>query len=161
MLIGLVLIGGAVRATPAAGGNDVTARVGHITVTVTGLRRGPSDVLTSRLQVTTDAAASDQLDAALAGGDTAVDVYHQRVSVGEIPDLASCDGETPPAGVVNHWLHYGPLLVPGRSSGPAPPASATLTIPRGESVSLVRKVTITLYFALAGRLTLRLPVDRA
>ncbi len=68
----------------------------------------------------TSSPASDQLDAALAAGATAVGVFHRQVSVGEIPDLASCDGDTPPPRVVDQWLHYGPLLVPGRASGPGP-----------------------------------------
>jgi hypothetical protein len=116
--------------------------------------------LTSQLQVTTRAVASDQLDVALAANDTAVGVYHQRVSVGEIPDLASCDSQVPPPSVVDHWLHYGPLLVPGRSSGPASPASAVLTLAAGGAVSVGSTVAVTLYFSHAGKLILDLPVDR-
>jgi hypothetical protein len=36
---------------------------------------------------------------------------------------------------VNQWLHYGPLLVPGRSGGPFPPADAILTVQPAVSVS--------------------------
>lgn len=152
-----------------SGGNPVhrgvgTSRVvGHvsgITVAATGLHPGGSDALTSNLRVTTSGRASDQLDAALAAGGTAVGVYHQRVSVGEIPDLASCDGEVPSPKVVDHWLHYGPLLVPGRTSGTAAPATATLTVPRAGLVA-ERGLAVTLYFAHAGPLTLDLPVARA
>ena len=102
---------------------------------------------------------SDELDAALAAGGEPVAVFHQRISVGEIPDLASCDGETPPGRVVDQWLHYGPLLVPGRAGGPVPPAIAALTVPRAGAVVAGAKVAITLYFARAGQLTLDLPVD--
>jgi hypothetical protein len=147
MLIGLVPVSGAARATPAAGSDDVKASVGAITVSATSLRPGRSGMLTSQLQMTTDAAESDQLDAVL-------------VNVGEISDLASCDGDTPPPSVVDHWLHYGPLLVPGLANGPAPPATATLTIPTVGPVSFGGNVTVTLYFAHAGQLDLRLPVDQ-
>ena len=40
--------------------------------------------------------------------------YRRRVNVGELPDLAGCGAETR---MVDRWLHYGPLLVPGRSGG--------------------------------------------
>jgi hypothetical protein len=60
---------------------------------------------------------------------------------------------------VDHWLHYGPLLVPGRSGGPVPPADATLAVPPGASRPAGAPMTITLYFAQAGSVTLRLPVS--
>jgi len=95
----------------------------------------------------------------MAAGGSAVSLYHERVNVGEIPDLTGCGGDPAPAGVVDHWLHYGPLLVPGRSGAPAPPAYTTLTVepviePPG------RMLAITLYFAHAGAVTLRFPVER-
>jgi hypothetical protein len=62
---------------------------------------------------------------------------------------------------VDHWLHYGPLLIPGRSGGPAPPAEATLTVPSDASRPAGATLTITVYFARAGSVTLRLPVSRA
>ena len=96
----------------------------------------------------------------MAGGDTAAGVYHQQVSVGELTDLASCDGDPPPPQVVDQWLHYGPLTVPGRMYGPAPPARATLRVPSA-GIPLGGRLAITLYFARAGRLTLDLPVRRA
>ena len=87
-------------------------------------------------------------------------VYHQRVSVGEIPDLAGC-GDNPPPGVVDHWLHYGPLLFPGRSGVSSPPADATLTVQPAASLPAGSILAITLYFANAGSVTLHLPVDQA
>jgi hypothetical protein len=160
MLAVLALLVGAAHAAPASGASHV-ARVGAITATASNLQPGPSGTLVSNLQVTTDASASDQLDAALAAGNAAVAVYHQQVSVGEIPDLASCDGDRPAVSVVDGWLHYGPLLVPGRSSGPAPAATATLTTSTSGWAPGSGKVAITLYFARAGRLTLDLTVRPA
>jgi hypothetical protein len=90
-----------------------------------------------------------------------VAVHHQQVNVGEISDLTGCGTELPPPGVVSHWLHYGPLLVPGRSGGPAPPADATLTVLPGASWPGSATVAITLYFAQAGPVILRLPVSAA
>ena len=113
------------------------------------------------MQVSTSGQPSDQLDAAIAAGGAAVAVYHQQVSVGEIPDLASCGAELPPPGVVDHWLHYGPLLVPGHAGGPSPPANATLTVPAGAARPAGGSLAITLYFAHAGPVTLHLPVGRA
>jgi hypothetical protein len=115
-------------------------------------------MLTTSLQVATSGQLSDQLDAALAAGGSAVAVYHQRVAVGELTDLASCDGASPPPGLVSQWLHSGPLLVPGRSGGPSPPADATLTVHPVASMSVGQILAITLYFAHAGALTLHLPV---
>lgn len=159
MLAGLVLLGGSAQAHRLSGAGQVVGRVGNVTVTATGLHPGPSGSLTGVLHVTTSGSASDQLDVALAAGGTAVSVYHRQVSVGEIPDLASCDGVVPSPRVVNRWLHYGPLLVPGRAYGIAAPASATLSL-SGASVSVERSLPVTLYFAHAGRLTLDLPVQR-
>jgi len=88
-------------------------------------------------------------------------VYHQRVNVGELPDLSGCGAETPPPGVVDRWLHYGPLLVPGRSGGSSPPATATLTVAPGSSRPPGATLTITLYFAHAGSVLMRLPVSPA
>ena len=83
-------------------------------MSATALRPGPSGTLITSVQVSTSGQPSDQLDAVIAAGGAPVAVYHQRVNVGEIPDLAGCGG-APPPGMVDHWLHYGPLLVPGRS----------------------------------------------
>ena len=63
--------------------------------------------------------------------------------------------------MVNRWLHYGPLLVPGRSGGPAPPAEATLTVPPDPGRPAGAALAITLYFAQAGSVILRLPVGPA
>jgi hypothetical protein len=112
------------------------------------------------MQVSTSGQPSDQLDAAVAAG-SAVAVYHSLVSVGEISDLTGCGSEPPPPGVVSHWLHYGPLLVPGRSGGPAPPADATLTVRPETSRPSGAKVAVTLYFAHAGSVVLELPVSSA
>jgi hypothetical protein len=156
LLAGLILLG-ASGATPQASASAVIGRLGDVAVTATGLRPGPSGAWTSDLRITTSNPASDQLDAALAGGDTAAGVYHQQVSVGELTDLASCDGDSPPPQVVDQWLHYGPLTVPGRMYGPAPPARATLTVPSA-AIPPGDRLAVTLYFARAGRLTLDLPV---
>jgi hypothetical protein len=118
-------------------------------------------MLTTYMQVSTSAQASDQLDAAIASDGAAVAVYHQQVNVGEISDLTGCGTEPPPPGIVDHWLHYGPLLIPGRSGGPAPPAAATLTMPPGPARPADATLVITLYFAHAGSVSLRLPVSRA
>jgi hypothetical protein len=161
-LAGLALLfAGLAGTAPAPGTGDVIARLGSITVSATVLRPGPSGTLTTSVQVTTSGQPSDQLDAAIAAGGAPVAVYHQRVSVGEIPDLASCDGDIPPPGVVNQWLHYGPLLVPGRSGGPSTPADATLTVQSAASLRADATLVITLYFAHAGSVTLRLPVGHS
>lgn len=44
-------------------------------------------------------------------------VYHQLVSAGEIPDLASSGGDMSPPDVLDNWLHYGPLTVLGHYAG--------------------------------------------
>jgi len=156
VLAGLLLVSVAARVTPSTGSDQVVGRLGGITVTATTLHRGPATALTSQVRITTTAPASDQLDAALAAGTTAVAVYHRQVSVGEISELASCDGQTPSAQVVSHWLHYGPLMVPGRSYGRAA-ASATLSLPTS-GVRLRGSLPVTLYFAHTGHLTLDLPI---
>jgi len=83
------------------------------------------------------------------------------VNVGEISDLTGCGTELPPPGIVDHWLHYGPLLIPGRSGGAAPPADATLTVPPAAPRPAGATLTITLYFARAGSVILRLPISHA
>jgi hypothetical protein len=152
-------------ATSAAGTGTVLARVGPITVSAGALQPGPGGTLTTSVQVSTSGLPSDQLDAAITAGGDPVAVYHQRVNVGELPDLAGCGAETPSSAVVDHWLHYGPLLVPGRSGGAAAPAVATLTVPAGSvppgSGRPGMTLAITLYFAHAGSVRLRLPVSRA
>jgi hypothetical protein len=80
--------------------------------------------------------------------------------VGEISDLASCDGDRPSQVTLDEWLHYGPLLVPGRAYGPSPAALGTLTVGPG-GASVARTLAITFYFAHAGQVTLDVPVRRA
>ena len=155
-------LAGAVSAAGAPPGADrVVARAGGITVSATALRPGSSGMLVGRLQVSTSGQPSDQVDAAIAADGGVVAVYHQQVSVGALPDLASCGGDNPPPAVLDRWLHYGPLLVPGRSGGPSPPADATLTVRPQASRPVPRILAITLYFAHAGSVTLDLPVGRA
>lgn len=161
-LAGLALIlAGLTGAAPARASGAVLARVGQITVSATALRPGPGGTLTTSLQVSTGGQPSDQLDAAIAADGAAVAVYHQRVSVGELPDLSGCGAETPSPAVVDHWLHYGPLLIPARSGGASPPAAATLTVPAGAGLRPGTTLAVTLYFARAGSVLLRLPVSRA
>jgi hypothetical protein len=161
-LAGTVLaLAGLAGAAPARGAGDIVARLGPVTVTATALRPGPAGTLTTDMQVSTSGQPSDQLDAAIAADGTAVAVYHRQVSVGEISDLTGCGTELPPPGIVDHWLHYGPLLVPGRSGGQVPPADATLTVAPGASRPAGATLAITLYFANAGSVVLRLPVSRA
>ena len=160
-LAGLVLIlAGLSGATPARASGAVLARVGQVTVSATALHPGPGGTLTASLQVSTGGQSSDQLDAAIDADGAAVAVYHQRVSVGELPDLSGCGAETPSSAVVDRWLHYGPLLIPGRSGGASPPAAATLTVPAGAVRPGGATLAITLYFAQAGSVLLRLPVSR-
>ena len=156
-----LLLAGPAGTAPAAGAGDVTTRLGSITVSAAALHAGPPGTLTTSMQVTTTGQPSDQLDAAIAAGGAPVAVYHQQVSVGEIPDLAGCGGDIPPPGVVDHWLHYGPLLVPGRSGGPSPPAAATLTVQPVTALPAGGILAITLYFAHSGSVTVHLPVDHA
>jgi len=156
----LAWLAGVTGATPARGAGEVSARLGPLTVSATTLHPGPAGTLTASIQVSTSGQPSDQLDAAIAADGAAVAVYHRQVNVGEISDLTGCGTELPPPGIVDHWLHYGPLLVPGRSGGPAPPADATLTVP-GAPRPAGATLAITLYFAQAGPVILRLPVGRA
>jgi hypothetical protein len=161
LLAGLVLVlAGLTGSASAAGTGNVLARLGPITVSASGLRAGPAGTLTTSVQVSTSGPSSDQLDAAIAAGGDPVAVYHQRVNVGELPDLAGCGAETPSSAVVDRWLHYGPLLIPGQSGGPSPPAAAVLTVPAGAGRPGTT-LAITLYFAQAGSVRLRLPVSRA
>jgi len=150
---------GLTGAAPARGAGDVVARLGPLTISAAALRPGPGGTLTTYVQVSTSGQPSDQLDAAITADGDAVAVYHQQVNVGEITDLTGCGTEPPPPGVVSRWLHYGPLLVPGRSGGPAPPAAATLTVPAGPARPAGMTLAITLYFAQAGSVILRLPVS--
>jgi hypothetical protein len=156
-----LLLAGLAGMAPAPGAGDVITRLGSITVSAAALHPGPAGTLTTSVQVTTSGQPSDQLDTAIAAGGAPVAVYHQRVSVGEIPDLAGCGGDTPPPGVVDHWLHYGPLLVPGRSGGPSPPAAATLTVQPVTALPPGGILVITLYFAHSGPVSVHLPVDHA
>jgi hypothetical protein len=157
--VALVLTGLA-GAAPARGSGTVLARLGPITVSATALRPGPAGTLTTSLQVSSGGQPSDQLDAAIAAGGAPVAVYHRQVNVGELPDLSGCGAETPSPGVVDRWLHYGPLLVPGRSGGSSP-ATATLTVAPGSSLPPGATLALTLYFAHAGSVLLHLPVSRA
>jgi hypothetical protein len=162
MLAGTVLVlTGLAGAAPAQGAGDASARLGPLTVSATPLRPGPTGTLTTYMQVSTSGQPSDQLDAAIAADGAAVAVYHRQVNVGEISDLTGCGTELPPPGIVDHWLHYGPLLIPGRSGGPAPPADATLTVPPDAPRPAGATLAITLYFAHAGSVILHLPVSHA
>ena len=161
LLAGLVLVvTGLTGSASAAGTPNVLARVGPITVSAGALRPGPGGTLTTSVQVSTSGQASDQLAAAIAAGGDPVAIYHQRVNVGELPDLAGCGAETPSSAVLDRWLHYGPLLIPGQSGGRSPPAAAVLTVPAGAGRPGTT-LAITLYFAQAGSVRLRLPVSRA
>jgi hypothetical protein len=157
-LTGLALLGLA-GAAPAPG--TVLAQLGPVTISATALAPGTGGTLTANVQVSTNGQLSDQLDAATAADDAPVAVYHQQVNVGELPDLSGCGAETPSSGVVDTWLHYGPLLIPGRSGGPSPAATATLTVQLSSAPPPGTSLAITFYFARAGSVTLRLPVSRA
>ena len=168
-LAGVALVAVLVAAVVAAGllgtarspaaASDVTARLGPITVHATMLRPGASGTLTTDVRVTTSGRTVDQLDAAIADG-VPVAVYHEVISLADVPDdLASCGGAVPPPGVVGQWMHYGPLVVYGTSSGSSPAADATLTVPPDGAARPGGTVTVTLYFARAGALVLRLPVS--
>jgi len=154
---GLALAGPAER--PASGAGDVIARLGPLTVTATALRPGPSGALTASVRLAVSGRRSDQLDAVLAAGGTAA-LYHEQVSLAEVPDLTGCGGGAVPLAVVEHWLRYGPLPVPGQSGGPVPPVNATLTV---QPVTRIAgpALTVTLYFAGGGVLPLSLPVNRS
>ena len=157
-LASLALLGLA-GAAPAPG--TVLAQLGPVTINATALVAGMGGTLTANVQVSTSGQLSDQLDAATAADGAPVAVYHQQVNVGELPDLSGCGAETPSPAVVDTWLHYGPLLIPGRSGGASPPATATLTVQTGSALPPGTSLAITFYFARAGSVTLRLPVSRA
>ena len=159
-LAGLGLLVAGAGAVPATRAPHTVTRLGLITIDATALRPGPAGTLTASVQVSTSGQSSDQLDAAIAGSGSPVGMYHQRVNVGEITGLTGCGGDPAPPGVVSHWLHYGPLLVPGRAGAPAQPAAATLTVQQGASTAR-QAVAITLYFAQAGAVTVDLPVERS
>jgi hypothetical protein len=159
---GLALAGLAGAApVPGAVPGTVFAWLGPITISAGPLAPGPHGMLTADVQVSTDGQPSDELDAATAADGAPVGVYHQQVSFGELPDLTDCGGETASPAVVDTWLHYGPLLIPGRSGGASPPAAATLTIQPGAARPPGATLAITFYFANAGSVTLRLPVSSA
>lgn len=151
----LLLAGSGGRA--ASGTRDVIARLGPLTVSATALRPGPSGTLTASVQLSTSGPRSDQLDAAIAAGGGTVALYHEQVSLAEVPDLTGCGGDAAPLPVIERWLHYGPLLVPGRSGGPAAPVDAILTV-QPVTPAASTTLTVTLYFAGGGVLPLTLPV---
>lgn len=160
-LAGVALVAAGLLGTaraPVAPGH-VTARLGPITVSATALRPGARGTFTTDLRVTTIGRTSDQLDAAIADG-IPVGVYHEVIALTDMPDdLASCGGIVPPSGVVEQWMHYGPLVVYGTSAGSSAAADATLTVPAGSTARPGGTVAVTLYFARAGSLVLRLPVS--
>lgn len=154
-----VMWGGLTAATPVSATTGVVARLGDLTVAASPLRPAADGTLTATLHVSTQASASNHLDAATAADGATVTIRHQQVSVGELPDLAGCGGDPPPPAAVDRWLHEGPLLVPGQASGHARPAEATLTVsPDAVSPAAARKVAVTLYFADGGALVVALPV---
>ena len=159
-LAGLALLGLA-GAAPAPAPDTVLARLGPVTVSATALASDPGGTLTASVQVSTSGQPSDELDAATAADGAPVAIHHQQVNVGELPDLSGCGAETPSPAVVDTWLHYGPLLIPGRSGGASPPATAILTIQPGSALPPGTSLAITFYFANAGSVTMRLPVSRA
>ncbi len=157
-LVALALLG-LTGAAPAS--DTVLARLGPVTLSATELARGPGGTLTASVQISTSGQSSDQLDAATAADGAPVAVYHQQVNVGELPDLSGCGAETASPTAVGTWLHYGPLLIPGRSGGASPPATATLTVQPSMAPPPGTSLAITFYFANAGSVTLRLPVGHA
>jgi hypothetical protein len=138
---------------------EVNARLGPITVTASALRpgspgTGQRGTLTAAMRVSTTGPRPDQLDAAIAADGAPVGVYHQVISLADMPaDVASCGGAVPPGGVVQRWMHYGPLTVPGKSG-----ADAILTVQRAAPPA-DGTLAVTLYFATAGSVVLRLPVS--
>lgn len=161
-LTGLVLVvaglTGMAPAPAAPWNSGAIARLGPITVSATALTPGPSGSLTASVRVSTAGPRPDQLDAAIAAGGTAVAVYHELVGVAQLADLTDCGGDVTPAGVVARWMHYGPLQVPGRAGGQSQQADATLTVQPAAPVRAGGTLPVTLYFAQAGPVVLRLPV---
>jgi hypothetical protein len=155
---GLLLAGPAPPAASVTG--DVVARLGPVTVSTTALHPGPSGTLTASMRFSTSGQRAASLDAAIAADGSTVALYHEQVSLAEVPDLTGCGGDKAPLAVIEHWLHYGPLQVPGASGGPGAPVDATLTVqPVTQTAS--KSLTVTLYFAGGGVLPLTLPVDRS
>jgi hypothetical protein len=155
--LGFLLTGPAGPA--ASGASDVIARLGPLTISATALHRGPSGTLTANVQFSTSGPRSASLDAVTAADGGTVALYHEQVSLAEVPDLTGCGGGAAPLPVVERWLHYGPLQVPGQSAGPAPPVDATLTVRPATPVA-GQTLTVTLYFAGGGVLPVVLPVSR-
>ena len=154
--LGLLLTG---PAEPAAyGTEDVVARLGPLTVHATALHLGPAGTLTATVQLSTSARRSDQLDAVAAADGSTVALYHQQVSLAGVPDLTGCGGDHTPLPVIESWLHYGPLQVPGQSAAGATPVDATLTVQPVAPVA-GQTLTVTLYFAGGGVLPVTLPVS--
>jgi hypothetical protein len=158
--LALVVAGltGMARAPGTAGAGGVITRAGPITIRATALSRGPAGTLTAVLAVSTSARRSDQLDAAIAAGGVPVALYHEWISVTALSDLTDCGGIVPPPAAVDQWQHYGPLSVPGQSGAPSAPADATLTVRPAATPPAGGTLAITLYFANAGPVVLRLPV---
>lgn len=148
-------------AAPAAAAAPVraaaVARIGALTLQVGPLVGGPSGSMRADVSVSNAGHDADELDATIAPTGAAA-VYHARVSVGELPNLAGCGGEIPSAQVVETWLHYGPMLVPGHANGAASPAHATLTLDQAPVLKPGQPLAITFYFAHAGAVTVRVPV---
>jgi len=145
---------------PGGPASEVIARVGAVTVRASALRPGQPGTLTTSVRVTLSGRGQDQLDAAIAADGAPAGLYHTVISLLDLPDdLASCGGAVPPSGVVSQWMHSGPLVVYGTSPGSSVPAVATLTIPRDGASRAGQTEPITLYFAHAGPVVLRLTVS--
>ena len=129
-------------------------------MSATALRQGASGTLTASVRISESGERSDQLDAAIAADGGTVALYHEQVSLAAVPDLTGCGGDTAPLPVIERWLHYGPLQVPGQAGGTAPPVDATLTVQPVTPLTS-KTLTVTLYFADGGVLPLTLPVNRA
>ena len=92
----------------------------RITVSATALRPGQAGTLTASVQVSTSGQPSDQLDAAIAADGAAVARLPPAGQRRRAPGPARLRGRHPSPAVVDQWLHYGPLLIPGRSGGRVP-----------------------------------------
>ena len=161
-LAGLALVlTGLAGAAPAPGPGTVLARLGPITVSATALRPGPAGTLTTSLQVSTGGQPSDQLDAAIAAGGTAVGGLPPAGQRRRNPGPIRLRCRDPAA------RRGGPLAAlraaadPGAVRRLSPPATATLTVAPGSSSPPGATLAITLYFAHAGSVLLHLPVSRA